>query len=100
MATIANRVLTKTRLTIVAAALAVCLVVSGSIAADAQARALDLAQQSRPSDPSPAGEQPYYELYLNALCGDWLIWWEEDADGNFVPGTAIVECNGEEIPLG
>ena len=37
---------------------------------------------------------------IEAMCKDWLVYWEQDADGNPVPGTAVVHCDGEDTPLG
>jgi hypothetical protein len=36
---------------------------------------------------------------LDAICGEWFIWWEEDADGDPILGTFTLDCGGSEIPL-
>ena len=95
-APLAKTMLTKSRLTMAASALALCFVVGGGVvAADAQAQGLDLTQESRTSAAGPSDSE------LDAICaGDWFVTWEEDAKGNAIVGTYNLHCAGEAVPIG
>jgi hypothetical protein len=45
--------------------------------------------------------QPWVsDMEMDLLCGDdWLVTWEEDADGDPILGTFTVDCAGAVIPL-
>ena len=32
------------------------------------------------------------------MCNDWLVYWQENENGDFIPGTAVVLCDGEDYP--
>jgi hypothetical protein len=35
---------------------------------------------------------------INLICNDWLVYWQEDENGDFIPGTAVVHCDGKDYP--
>jgi hypothetical protein len=35
---------------------------------------------------------------IELMCNDWLVYWQEDENGNPIPGTAVVHCDGEDYP--
>jgi hypothetical protein len=35
---------------------------------------------------------------INLICNDWLVYWQEDENGDFIPGTAVVHCDGVDYP--
>lgn len=40
------------------------------------------------------------DLELDITCNNnWFAFWEEDADGNKVPGTTVVSCDGEAVSI-
>jgi hypothetical protein len=47
----------------------------------------------------PAADLPVTPEELNLACGDWLMWWVEDDNGNIEEGSVKVECDGNEILL-
>ena len=60
----------------------------GSAALNLSLTGRDHQQQGNP------GGGPVTELELDLTCGDdaWIVIWEEDADGNPIPGTHDYDC--------
>jgi hypothetical protein len=63
------------------------------LAASAVRQAYALKAEEKPPQAGPT------EKDLDEVCGEWFIIWEQDADGNPIPGTYELYCDGSTIPL-